>query len=105
MIRPEIVIKAYHPDQRALREVLAGIEEEGVLYKVILEEIPESETKLGHIAAEMSQIEVGIGMYFENTALYIQKIKNTPLFITKERHRIIGQNAARYVKGNPLIEI
>lgn len=105
MIRPEIIIKAYYPDHKALKEILAGIEEESVLYKVIHENAPEAETTLGHIASEMSQLGVGIGMNANNAALYIQKIKNTPLFTTTKEYRTIGQNAARYVKGNPLIEI
>ena len=105
MIRPEIMIRAYNPDSQALKEILAGIEEEGVLYKVIHESTIESEEVLGHIASQMSQLEVGIGIYTNHTALYVQKIKNKPVFTTTMQHRIIGQNAARYVKGNPLIEI
>jgi hypothetical protein len=105
MIRPEIVILTYRPDKEALKELLAGIEEEGVLYKVAFETIDESENDLGYKAARVSQIETGIGLYEKNAALYIQRIPEKPLLITYQSHRILGQNAARYVKGNPLIEI
>jgi len=105
MIRPEIIIKAYHPNHKALQEIIAGIEEEGILYKVILDEVPEAETTLGLVTSELSQLGVGIGMNAENTTLYIQKIRNAPLYATTKEYRAIGQNAARYVKGNPLIEI
>ncbi|MDF2595218.1 MAG: hypothetical protein K0R69_1559 [Clostridia bacterium] len=105
MIRPEIIIKAYNPDGVVLKEVLAGIEEEGVLYKVIHEESSDSAASLGQIASEMSQIEVGIGIHQNETTLYTKKIKNAPLFTTTLYYRQLGQNAARYVKGNPLIEI
>ncbi len=105
MIRPEIVILTNSPDKEALKELLAGIEEEGVLYRVVDEKLDESEKILGYKAANVSQIETGIGLYEKNAALYIQKVPEKPLLITFKAHRILGQNAARYVKGNPLIEI
>lgn len=105
MIRPEIVILTYNPDKEALKELLAGIEEEGVLYRVAFETLDESENVLGYKAASVSQIETGIGFYEKNAALYIQKVPEKPLLVTSKFHRILGQNAARYVKGNPLIEI
>lgn len=105
MMRPEIIIRAFDPGNKAIKELMAGIEEEGVLCKVIYEIFPESEEVLGQKAAHESQLEVGIGLHQDRSALYIQKIKNTPLFTTVLHHRRIGQNAARYVKGNPLIEI
>lgn len=105
MIRPEIMVFTYRAEQDALKELLAGIEEEGVLYKVEEGVIGESEKVLGYKAANASQIETGIGLYENNAALYIQKIPDKPLLMTHKSHRILGQNAARYVKGNPLIEI
>lgn len=105
MIRPEIIIRIVHADEKALKAILAGIEEEGVLYKVMDEQASQSVFALGDGAAKMSQIEVGIGLNEKEAALFIQKIKNTPLFTTTVKHRELGQNAARYVKGNPLIEI
>ncbi|WP_070001028.1 glycerol dehydratase reactivase beta/small subunit family protein [Cellulosilyticum sp. I15G10I2] len=105
MVRPEIIIKTYNPDTKALKEMLAGIEEEGVLYKVIHEQMPKDQMTLGYIASQMSQLEVGIGIQADHAALYVKKIKDAPLFHTTAKHRKLGQNAARYVKGNPLIEI
>ncbi len=105
MIRPEIIIKVYQPSDKVLKEILTGIEEEGILYKVITEVMPQAETILGQTASGISQLEVGIGIWGERTVLYIKKIKDKPLFITTTKHRALGQNAARYVKGNPLIEI
>lgn len=105
MIRPEIIIRAYSPRDLVLKEIVSGIEEEGVLYKIIDEAEAQSEEVLGHMASEMSQLQVGIGINSDRAALYIQKIKNAPLLATTQHHRKLGQNAARYVKGNPLIEI
>lgn len=105
MVRPEIIIKASHPDPDALKEICAGIEEEGVLYSVIHEQSSESEMILGSMASYMSQLEVGIGIRAQSVALYIKKIKHQPLFTTTTQYRSLGQNAARYVKGNPLIDI
>jgi hypothetical protein len=75
------------------------------LYKIIHEERSDSAASLGQIASEMSQIEVGIGIHMNQMTLYTKKIKNAPLFTTTRSYRQLGQNAARYVKGNPLIEI
>lgn len=105
MIKPQIIIRAYQPNPIALKEILAGIEEEGILYQTVEIQDYEMQDILGYKAAKMSQLEVGIGLYKEQASLHIQKIKKTSLLATAKQYRTIGQNAARYVKGNPLIEI
>ncbi len=103
MVKPEIIIEAYDADTHALKEILAGIEEEGVLCKVIYEETPKPEDVLGRTAAGRSQLEVGIGISRRKAVLYIKKMRDMPLLETESDFRSLGQNAARYVKGEKLI--
>lgn len=105
MIRPTIVIKVKQYNQQVLDEVLAGIEEEGVLCEVIHTEIHHSPQILAKAAAEMSQLEVGIGIVDQEVYLTIHKLDGAPLLTTQVSYREIGHNAARYVKGNSFTQM
>lgn len=100
MIRPEIVIKVYEDKEDVTQEVLAGIEEEGVLYHVVPTSIYKEGTILAKEAAEESQLEVGIGICKREVVLTVHKLRGKVLLETKSDYRELGQNAARYVKGN-----
>ncbi|MEG0013830.1 MAG: glycerol dehydratase reactivase beta/small subunit family protein [Cellulosilyticaceae bacterium] len=100
MIRPEIVIKVYEDKEDVTQEVLAGIEEEGILYHVIPTNIHKEGVILAKEAAEESQLEVGIGICNEEVVLTVHKLRGKALLETKTQYRELGQNAARYVKGN-----
>ena len=100
MIRPTIVIKVYEDKEHVTKEVLAGIEEEGVLYQVIPTKSYKEVTTLAKEAAEVSQLEVGIGICRQEVVLTVHKLKGKSLLETKSDYRELGQNAARYVKGN-----
>lgn len=105
MIRPTIVIKVYENKEEInkeeiVKEVLAGIEEEGVLYQVIPTPIYKAGTILAQEAAEESQLEVGIGICKKEVVLTVHKLRGKALLETKSAYRELGQNAARYVKGN-----
>lgn len=105
MIRPTIVIKVYEDKEEInkediAKEVLAGIEEEGVLYQVASTSVYKEAAILAQEAAEQSQLEVGIGICKKEVVLTVHKLRGKALLKTKSAYRELGQNAARYVKGN-----
>lgn len=100
MIRPEIIVRIYQGPQEILSEILAGIEEEGVLYQVIEDPVAQPARVLAEVSAQMSQLEVGIGIYKREVCLAIHALRGAPLLETQSAYRELGQNAARYVKGN-----
>lgn len=104
-IRPVIKILVTSGSESFLKEVLAGIEEESVLYEV--ETRDGGARELATIAASLSLLETGIGIDEEFTCITICKLpKNEPLQIysclDNDKLRLAGCNAARIVKGIPL---
>lgn len=100
MIRPEIIVRVYQSQEKIISEVLAGIEEEGVLYQVMVDSSAHSASTLAALSAQMSQLEVGIGIFEREVCLTVHALRGEPLFKTYAAYRELGQNAARYVKGN-----
>lgn len=106
--KPSIVIYAAgHPALDAkLREVQAGIEEEGVPYMVSRSD-EQNATALSCHAAGQSQLGVGVGIGPESICVhYIKLPAGEPLFSTggvntPDEWRRCGYNAARLVKGIP----
>jgi propanediol dehydratase large subunit len=91
-----------------LKEIMAGIEEEGLNYRII--KILES-TDLGYIgiaAAKLSGSGISVGLQSRGTAIIHQKdlnpLNNLELFpqaplLDLKLYRQIGKNAAKYAKG------
>lgn len=100
-IKPTIIIKTYNPNPQALKEILAGIEEEGMLYTLLDEYIQRDSSILAREAANMSQVQVGIGLNDTTATLCVHKLIDILLFDTNTEFRMIGQNGSRYIKGNP----
>ena len=106
MIKPTIVIKIdNHLDNQILIEILAGIEEESVLAEVVTEKSFKPAHLLAQEAAEASQLEVGIGICKSQAVLTTHKIRGKALLHTNTDYRTLGQNAARYVKGNSFTQM
>lgn len=94
-----------------LREVMAGIEEEGIKARLVKNYVTADVGFMGHKAAQLSGSGIGIGLQSKGTILIHQKdlnpLSNLELFpqaplIDLETFRQIGKNAARYAKGeNP----
>lgn len=102
-MKPSIIVKAYNPDAIALKEILAGIEEEGILYTLI-QEVRESDCyALAQTGANLSKVQVGIGLSKDLAALCVYKTRHILLSDTNTHYRLMGQNGSRYVKGNPFI--
>lgn len=91
-----------------LREVVAGIEEEGLKARVVRVKHTADVAFIAHTAAKLSGSGIGIGIQSRGTAVIhhkdLQPLNNLELFpqcpvLTLETYRAIGRNAARYAKG------
>ncbi|WP_322153852.1 propanediol/glycerol family dehydratase medium subunit [Paratractidigestivibacter sp.] len=96
------------PHTQILREVLAGIEEEGCKWRVVRVYRTSDVSFVAHDAAEWSGSGIGIGIQSKGTTVIHQKdlppLNNLELFpqcplIDLETYRQIGKNAAMYAKG------
>ncbi|WP_434643422.1 propanediol/glycerol family dehydratase medium subunit [Thermoanaerobacterium thermosaccharolyticum] len=96
------------PHEDVLREVLAGIEEEGMKSRVIRVLDTSDVGFMAHEAASLSGSGIGIGIQSKGTTVIHQKdlapLDNLELFpqaplIDRETYRAIGKNAAKYAKG------
>jgi propanediol dehydratase medium subunit len=91
-----------------LREILAGIEEQGVKPRVIRSLGTADLAFMAHQAAKLSGSGIGIGVQSRGTTVIHQRdldpLSNLELFpqsplITLETYRAIGRNAAMYALG------
>ncbi len=96
------------PHDKVLKEIIAGIEEEGLKARVIKIYRSSDVAVCGHTAAKLSGSGIGIGLQSKGTSLIHQKdlpqLSNLELFsqaplIDLETYRMIGKNAAKYAKG------
>jgi hypothetical protein len=97
-------------DIEKFKEVLWGIEEEGIPYKV--ESINmDTSNNLSHKAALKSKLGIGVGISKDEIALTTNKLdKDKPLIRIElnqdyDRLRNLGSNGARLVKGIELKDI
>jgi hypothetical protein len=99
------------PHSKVLREMFAGIEEEGLKSRVVKIKHSADLGVIGNTAAKLSGSGIGIGIQSRGTTLIHQKdlvpLNNLELFpqsplLDLETYRAIGRNAAKYAKGeNP----
>ncbi|HHX22706.1 MAG: propanediol/glycerol family dehydratase medium subunit [Tepidanaerobacteraceae bacterium] len=91
-----------------LREVVAGISEEGLQFRIIRVNHTADVAFIAHTAAKLSGSGVGIGIQSRGTTVIhhkdLQPLNNLELFpqcplMTLETYRMIGKNAAKYAKG------
>lgn len=100
------ICKIPHAD--VLRALMAGIEEEGLIPRVIRVLKTSDVSFMAHQAATLSGSGIGIGIQSKGTTVIHQKdlfpLSNVELFpqaplIDLDIYRAIGRNAARYAKG------
>lgn len=100
--------------ENVVKDILYGIEEEGIPYDIIYD----NENKLNennlmeeaYIQAQMSKLSLGVAIYDKKAIFHYSKLKeNKPLFvinnledIEKIEKRNYGSNIARLIKGIPL---
>jgi propanediol dehydratase medium subunit len=96
------------PHDQVIREVCAGIEEEGLKYRFIRLSRTADVGFIAHEAAKLSGSGIGIGIQSRGTTVIHQKdlppLSNLELFsqaplVDLETFRAIGKNAAKYAKG------
>ena len=106
--KPEILIYVRDPDEDLLSEICAGIEEEGVLYRIVRQE--GSLDELAAQAAGESMLGSGIGMTGHRAAMAMAGLPpgrnvselDHPTFLQCRR---LGANSARAVKRMPFLEL
>nr|WP_312577234.1 propanediol/glycerol family dehydratase medium subunit [Sedimentibacter sp.] len=96
------------PHYKVLKEVIAGIEEEGLSYRIARNYRTSDVAFVAHDAAKLSGSGIGIGIQSKGTTVIHQKdlfpLSNLELFsqaplIDLATYRQIGKNAAKYAKG------
>jgi len=106
--KPCIIIVIKNPELEVLRQILAGIEEEGMLAEVInskgLDYLNET-----HNVSRISRLGIGIGVFGSRVILHYNKLReNNPIKDAiiygsdLKGARSIGNNAARLYKVMPL---
>lgn len=102
------------PLDEVLSNIKAGIEEEGMVSRVVKVFKSSDVAFIGLEAAKLSGSGIGIGLQSKGTAIIHQKdlypLNNLELFpqaplITLETYRLIGKNAAKYAKGEKVSPI
>lgn len=96
------------PHQQVLREIVAGIEEEGLKARLVKVYRTADVAFISHEAAKLSGSGIGIGTLSRGTSVIHQRdlkpLQNLELFsqsplLDLETFRAIGRNAAKYAKG------
>jgi len=96
------------PHAAVLREIMAGIEEQGVKPRVVRIRRTSDVAFVAHDAAKLSGSGIGIGIQSRGTTVIHQRdlvpLQNLELFpqapvLDLPTYREIGRNAARYAKG------
>ncbi len=100
--KPSIFIYVNNPNNDYLKQICAGVEEEGVFYEVF-EKDTEALDNLAYDAANDSMMGSGIGIFQNTIALQMKGIpkgRNVQNFAapTLEDCRKIGANSARIIK-------
>lgn len=102
------------PLEDVIRNVRAGIEEEGMVSRVVKILDTSDVCFMALEAAKLSGSGIGIGIQSKGTTVIHQKdlypLSNLELFpqaplMTLETYRKIGQNAAKYVKGEQVVPV
>lgn len=96
------------PHHKLLKEVIAGIEEEGLTARIIRVFRTSDVGFAAHDGSKLSGSGIGIGIQSKGTTVIHQKdlqpLNNLELFpqaplLDLETYRLIGKNAAKYAKG------
>jgi propanediol dehydratase medium subunit len=102
------------PHAEVLKEVMAGIEEEGQKSRLIRVQKTADVGFIAHEAAKLSGSGIGIGIISRGTTVIHQRdlmpLQNLELFpqsplVERETFRAIGRNAAKYAKGEQVTPV
>lgn len=103
--RPEIHVCYSRQNKEYVKDILAGIEEEG-LFSYSYETKDCDSITSAYEASESSLLGVGISVVNSHIVLHVSNLKvGEPLLkidiADRSSFRVFGNNAARYVKGMP----
>lgn len=106
-LKPTVIVSCYREDENMLKDILAGLEEEGVFYSIEKLNSNFDLALLARNAALKSALGVGIGIAFNEVCVQFKNLDiDKPLFAEKggdgKAFRRLGCNVARFVKGMPL---
>lgn len=102
------------PHGEVIRQVMAGVEEEGLTCRVIRVYHTADVAFMAHYAAKLSGSGIGIGVLCRGTSIIHQRdlapLNNLELFpqsplLDAEAFRAIGRNAAKYAKGEQPVPV
>lgn len=102
-LKPYIVIHHFKNDEQVLKEIKAGIEEEGCLYFTVKSLVNRDSLSLSYEASKQSSLGLGIGVNGTSAKISVRQQLDPVYVVTEDNNpRTIGQNAARFIKGKPL---
>lgn len=105
--KPEIILFTNTTDEQFVKDICAGIEEDGLLYRCMEVEGRDANL-LAKEACSEATIGVGISVVGQIAVLTAENLElQKPLQIVRDadkvQARILGKNAARYIKKMPLV--
>ena len=102
------------PHEQVLKAMIKGVEEECMAVRVVKIYSTSDCGFIGHAGAQLSGSGVSIGIQSKGTTVIHRKdlepLNNLELFpqapnLTLESYRVIGRNAAKYAKGEPVLPV
>jgi hypothetical protein len=102
------------PHARVLEALIQGIEEEGLAARVVKIRHTSDCGFIGHAGARLSGSGIAIGIQSKGTTVIhrrgLEPLDNLELFpqapnLTLDSYRVIGCNAAKYAKGEPVLPV
>lgn len=100
--RPALVICSNRPDEAVLKEIMAGIEEEGVLFQVVEMKEETDPQALALAGSKLSILGAGIGISTKEVKLAVREQLAPVILPVGSSPRDLGHNGAKYIKKKPL---
>jgi propanediol dehydratase medium subunit len=100
--------------ESVLRALVSGVREEGLAARVVKIYSTSDCGFIGHAGAKLSGSGISIGIQSKGTTVIHQRdlepLNNLELFpqapnLTLESYKVIGRNAAKYAKGEPVLPV
>ena len=102
------------PHHAVLRALMDGVQTEGLTARVVKIYSTSDCGFIGHAGAQLSGSGISIGIQSKGTTVIhrrdLEPLNNLELFpqapnLTLDSYRVIGQNAAKYAKGEPVLPV
>ena len=102
------------PHREVLQALMEGVQEEGMKARVVKIYSTSDCGFIGHAGAQLSGSGISIGIQSKGTTVIhrrgLEPLNNLELFpqapnLTLKSYRVIGRNAAKYAKGEPVLPV